>query len=800
MSDLRVHVAACSTSTIYVATQSISIYHLQGEMRPLPGDDAFARPRRPSDNDLSPLTQQPPQPQMTYVLADESTVDVALEHASAILQQHRAREPRKGLHHREASASSSALSVASSSAAADNDKNVNPREGGRPPPFHYYKNPVEALRHQDDDLLSMSSRPDSPFCPRTCATPNPSQPMTPLMFSTPGPMSAMSSVSSRRNSFAGSFSEDLMHSQVLSVDGTTADVATITADREQPQPGIQASSGAGDMTDSGSAPQLIMPSIKMPSRRPFTETGKAMGRLKVLIAGDSGVGKTSLIKAIVQSCQHIVHVDPITSLSASISLAPRNANASPPPRRGSRQQPSRSDIAGTSQITEVFASTKPYPEWWSELDDSRILKRRKSIEDAVLDRNICFVDTPGYSNAQSAMETITRVVQYAESHLHRLSSNSLADGDILNLVGGDGGVQVDAAFYMVSNRLKPVDIEYLRQLSPLTNIILLLAQSDLLTPEHITTAKQQIQLQLQEANIKPFCFATSSAREEPSYTYAISSALGSDHDNMDASLLMSPDYVQPLIPTELASLVEQIFTADGTSRLRHAAARKYLLWRKAESPSPSSKPMELYSPLLGGSNNNGNSLGNSFMQQQQTPTASQMLAPSALGGTGSFALARVADHTQREERLAQIRLANWAGELQKSLANERARYEALARGERAVWLTERLNECVMDGTIVPVSSGGGKRRGGEKRSRRKHGGGDLGGGEMRSTAGRTHQDPLGLLEVVADLRRRGVVVLEVVGSLGLLGGMAVWVCRHYAQGGATYQWVVNEWERFWNGR
>ncbi len=38
-----------------------------------------------------------------------------------------------------------------------------------------------------------------------------------------------------------------------------------------------------------SAPQLIMPSIKMPSRRPFTDQGKSMGRLKVLIAGDSGM-------------------------------------------------------------------------------------------------------------------------------------------------------------------------------------------------------------------------------------------------------------------------------------------------------------------------------------------------------------------------------------------------------------------------------------------------------------------------------------------------------------------------------
>ena len=37
-----------------------------------------------------------------------------------------------------------------------------------------------------------------------------------------------------------------------------------------------------------SSPQLIMPSIKMPSRRPFTDRGKEMGRLKIMIAGDSG--------------------------------------------------------------------------------------------------------------------------------------------------------------------------------------------------------------------------------------------------------------------------------------------------------------------------------------------------------------------------------------------------------------------------------------------------------------------------------------------------------------------------------
>lgn len=36
------------------------------------------------------------------------------------------------------------------------------------------------------------------------------------------------------------------------------------------------------------ASQLVMPSLSLPSRRPFTEKGRHLGRLKILIAGDSG--------------------------------------------------------------------------------------------------------------------------------------------------------------------------------------------------------------------------------------------------------------------------------------------------------------------------------------------------------------------------------------------------------------------------------------------------------------------------------------------------------------------------------
>lgn len=40
--------------------------------------------------------------------------------------------------------------------------------------------------------------------------------------------------------------------------------------------------------NNSSTVQLEMPSLNMPDRRPFTEDGKRIGRLKVLLAGDSG--------------------------------------------------------------------------------------------------------------------------------------------------------------------------------------------------------------------------------------------------------------------------------------------------------------------------------------------------------------------------------------------------------------------------------------------------------------------------------------------------------------------------------
>lgn len=50
------------------------------------------------------------------------------------------------------------------------------------------------------------------------------------------------------------------------------------------------------------------------------------------------------------------------------------------------------------------------------------------------------------------METIIPCVEYVESHLDRMSSDTLSEPDMLNMLGGGGGFQVDAVLYLILNR------------------------------------------------------------------------------------------------------------------------------------------------------------------------------------------------------------------------------------------------------------------------------------------------------------------------------------------------------------
>ena len=71
--------------------------------------------------------------------------------------------------------------------------------------------------------------------------------------------------------------------------------------------------------------------------------------------------------------------------------------------------------------------------------------------DTVLERNLCFVDTPGYSGGMSLIEGVEPVIQYVENQIARtMSASHMSDADLLSLLAGNGGPQVDIVLYMIS--------------------------------------------------------------------------------------------------------------------------------------------------------------------------------------------------------------------------------------------------------------------------------------------------------------------------------------------------------------
>ncbi|KAJ5100231.1 hypothetical protein N7456_006283 [Penicillium angulare] len=508
------------------------------------------------------------------------------------------------------------------------------------------------------------------------------------------------------------------------------------------------------------ASQLIMPSIKMPSRRPFTERGKAMGRFKILLGGALSSGKTSLIKSIVQMCEDIVHVDSLPPVGVPLE------------RRRASYPHSASVPTRGAAVTEIYASTKPYPSWWSDLEDSRVLRRRRSIGGAVLERNLCFVDTSTTSLGQAGQTD--SIMQYMRQQLQRATSSWTNPGiDLQNLLAGNGGSQVDVILYLISIETLTTDVECIRKLSELSNVIPVIAKADTLLPEQVTALKSQFRQRVHDMGIRPFLFGDSvgggldGLDNQPPYT--VSSEKTIDMEVMDASTLMNPDYVQPIVTSELETLVERMFDRDNLSWMRHSAAKK-LIQRRGDFCPLQPTPAPLHNALSGNTpswrTTPGTSTTSPFSSVNESPP--------------SYAMARFTDYARYEEHMAHVRLANWATDLQRSLQNERDRYAALARGDRAVWLTERLSECVSEGSLVPISKTPGfcglSSEAGSGALHMMKGPTGKSSTGYHITSLSTH-DPLGVVDWIDNLGRRGWVLVQIVGSVGVFGGLAFWFAR-----------------------
>jgi hypothetical protein len=104
------------------------------------------------------------------------------------------------------------------------------------------------------------------------------EPLTPLLM----PLDTSSLPSSPKSTSTRS----LRPSEADSAAEDSGSQAILSSGDEEPEPEISLKMGEA-------APQLIMPSIKMPSRRPFTERGKQITNFKILIAGSRGLSPSS---------------------------------------------------------------------------------------------------------------------------------------------------------------------------------------------------------------------------------------------------------------------------------------------------------------------------------------------------------------------------------------------------------------------------------------------------------------------------------------------------------------------------
>ncbi|KAL5612986.1 hypothetical protein BROUX41_003937 [Berkeleyomyces rouxiae] len=577
----------------------------------------------------------------------------------------------------------------------------------------------------DLDLQSTCISQSHPPHPAFKSTPHAASP-TCSRFEALTSCSVLSSSSSLGESLAATFSDYCYPSSCNDIDTHTSSNFDVAY-----------SQAPNDRYCYDAESQFIMPTLTLPSRKPFTEVGKTLGRIKILVAGASDTGKSSLIDAITRSCNHIIHVDPVKSSN-----------------EGSHS------TCQTSLFLETRASSKPQPPWWANVNGKyhSTLNSTQPLNKELLDRNITFIETPSFdvSKKQEARKVISVVSQSLTTAL-RLSvplCDSNNGVDVVRLLGSDESYLVSAVLYLISpTGLTKRDVEFLTALQPLANIIPIISRCDTVSVSAISTLKLSIASSLHSAGIRPFVFHPKNL-DLSSLVYSISCLSANDSAivDMDASLDTSLDYQRQLMSSDLSQLVSDIFSASSASRLRYTAAQKAFAWYKSSHSQYS--PMVLQ--ILACSWQLGESL----------------VATQPFGGSGqsSFDL----NQTFATRRHSYVHVEPWARNLQRSLSNIRLQCHTEVLSE----IDDEMDMARSPATGALVQCREVRDCGYSRRTNKTRRDGDseqLHGNGKRKQRSRVEtpniqQDPLGLLVTMRGIRYIGWSAVQMIGAVGLVGG------------------------------
>ncbi|KAJ3156286.1 hypothetical protein HDU86_004050 [Geranomyces michiganensis] len=207
-----------------------------------------------------------------------------------------------------------------------------------------------------------------------------------------------------------------------------------------------------------------------------------IGRIRIAFAGDSGIGKTSLLRHFLAN-PRIHHTSPDISTLAPVEPTP-------------------------FAILEYHASTSsstPTP-------------------------NVSLIDTPGFGHVLDAQDVIRPILSHLLAQFRATDAvftRQISSQQLLRFLSADTGAHthIDVVIYCILHRLTPVDIEYMRRLDRFTAVVPVITRSDTMRPDEIVALKQEIAKTIRSAGVDVYTFGLESeelAVTERGYPFAVS--------------------------------------------------------------------------------------------------------------------------------------------------------------------------------------------------------------------------------------------------------------------------------------
>ncbi|KAF4554235.1 Hypothetical protein D9617_5g071120 [Elsinoe fawcettii] len=497
-------------------------------------------------------------------------------------------------------------------------------------------------------------------------------------------------------------------------------------------------------------PQLVMPSLLLPARRKFSDRGKQLGRLRMMVTGQRDAGARNFSNELLESCEHIVHVD-----------EPQQLSSNPP-------------------IDLYRASTKPQKPW--TVDGAITTQPLSDSSEANLEYNLSVVNIAG-SNEDAIDEPSVPASahQYIEGCFRRLLSfNELDESDIASILIDGGAIYPDIVYYVLHHVPSQDEAQKLAELSHMTNMALVMWTTD--DQEHKTAVRDV----LDKTGAR--CIVT------PSSTLSL----------LDCGNL--PNELQPAQRSALLNdMASDLFHPVTIQKLRHSSTQKFLAWRRSHAyssaaspllPNLSNLPSDLNLSALAPPTHTCSTISSpsgvlvpypdSSFYRPFSPSLSGHTIDSASRPNSALALATLdGPMHQPDNDIKEVRLAQWALDLQKSLEEERRRQASRWTGIDAPIDCTGGADGKRDssqGAVVRCTSQEGRLC----RSRERKLNRNTGKSQLSCTDA---FDPLGIIRMRQSFKRNGIpMLLRIVGIGGAIGTIVLWASQNWDQVRDWFGW------------